>query len=67
MRLIRRAATLAAAALSVVLVAGPAGAVIGGTTDTANVYANVGVLQLNVDGDSGPTSARGPLSAPMSS
>jgi hypothetical protein len=51
MRLIRRAATLAAAALSVVLVAGPAGAVIGGTTDTANVYANVGVLQLNVDDD----------------
>ena len=28
-----------------------AGAVIGGTTDTANRYANVGVLQLNVDGE----------------
>jgi hypothetical protein len=51
MRLIRSAATIAAAALSVLLVAGPAGAVIGGTTDTANRYANVGVLQLNVDGE----------------
>jgi hypothetical protein len=52
MRLRRSAATLAAAvAVSVLLVAGPAGAVIGGTDDTANRYANVGVLQLNVDGD----------------
>jgi hypothetical protein len=52
MRVGRNAATLAAAvAVSVVLVAGPAGAVIGGTTDTANRFANVGVLQLNVDGD----------------
>jgi hypothetical protein len=39
------------AALTVVLVAGPGGAVIGGTTDTDNRYANVGVLQLNVDGE----------------
>jgi V8-like Glu-specific endopeptidase len=53
MGLRRRTAMLAAtaAALSVLLIAGPAGAVIGGTTDTANVFANVGVLQLNVDGD----------------
>ena len=51
MRLMRRAATLVVAALTVLLVAGPAGAVIGGTTDTANRYANVGVLQLNVDGE----------------
>jgi hypothetical protein len=52
MRLRRNAATLAAAvAVSVLLVAGPAGAVLGGTTDTANRYANVGVLQLNVDGE----------------
>jgi hypothetical protein len=51
MRLMRRAATLVVAALTVLLVAGPAGAVIGGTSDTANRYANVGVLQLNVDGE----------------
>jgi hypothetical protein len=51
MRLLRSAAALAAAALTVVLVAGPAGAVLKGTTDTANRYANVGVLQLNVDGE----------------
>jgi hypothetical protein len=52
MRLRRSAATLAAAvAVSVLLVAGPAGAVIGGTDDTANRYANVGVLQLQIDGD----------------
>ena len=51
MRLMRRATTLVVAALTVLLVAGPAGAVIGGTTDTANRYANVGVLQLNVDGE----------------
>jgi hypothetical protein len=44
MRLLRSAAALAAAALTVVLVAGPAGAVLKGTTDTANRYANVGVL-----------------------
>lgn len=52
MRLRRSAATLAAAvAVSVLLVAGPAGAVVGGTTDTANRFANVGVLQLLVDGE----------------
>jgi V8-like Glu-specific endopeptidase len=51
MRLMRRAATLVVAALTVLLVAGPAGAVLKGTTDTANLYANVGVLQLNVDGE----------------
>jgi hypothetical protein len=47
MRSIRGAAMLAAALAIIVLsVAGPAGAVIGGTDDTANVYENVGVLQL---------------------
>src|SRR5215211_4514001 len=52
MGLRRRAAMLAAVAAAVVLlVAGPAGAVLRGTTDTANRFANVGVLQLNVDGD----------------
>ena len=50
MRLTRTAATLAAAIAVLVglLAAGPAGAIIGGTTDTANRYANVGVLQLQV-------------------
>jgi Trypsin len=52
MGLRRRTAMLAAVAAAVVLlVAGPAGAVLKGTTDTANRYANVGVLQLNVDGE----------------
>src|SRR6266545_5953313 len=54
MRLIRSAAILAAAAaasVGLLLVVGPAGAVIGGTSDTANRYANVGVLQLHVGSD----------------
>lgn len=53
MRSIRGAATRVAAAVTVLVlgIAGPAGAVIGGTDDTANVYENVGVLQLRVDGD----------------
>lgn len=53
MRLLRTATPLAAAAIAVavLLVAGPAGAVIGGTSDTGNRYANVGVLQLKVDND----------------
>ena len=53
MRFIQGAAKLAAAAatLAVLLLAAPAGAVIDGTSDTANTYANVGVLQLNVEGD----------------
>src|SRR5688572_13357129 len=52
MLLIRSAATFvaAAAAIAVLLVA-PAGAVIGGTDDTTNRFANVGVLQLQVEGD----------------
>jgi len=50
MRLPLRVATgvVAAAVCAVLLVAGPAGAVIGGTDDTANQFENVGVLQLNV-------------------
>jgi hypothetical protein len=53
MRGITRALTVAAAAavVSVLLAAGPAGAVIGGTSDTANRYANVGALQLHVGND----------------
>ena len=51
MRLIRTAVTLAAAAaaVAVLLVAGPASAVIGGTDDTANRFSNVGVLQLQIE------------------
>ena len=53
MRCIQGAAKLAAAAtaFAVLLLAAPAGAVIDGTSDTANRYANVGVLQLNVEGE----------------
>ena len=53
MGLVRSAATLAAAATAGVglLAAGQAGAVIGGTDDTANRYANVGDLQLHVGTD----------------
>jgi hypothetical protein len=53
MRLTRAAATLAmfAASIAVLLVAGPAGAVLNGTADTANRFSNVGTLQLNVEGD----------------
>jgi hypothetical protein len=53
MRFIRSSARLAVAAtaFAVLLLTAPAGAVIGGTSDTANKYANVGVLQLNVDSD----------------
>jgi hypothetical protein len=47
--LLRRFSTLVAVAASVaVLAIAPAGAVIGGTSDTANTYSNVGVLQLLV-------------------
>jgi Trypsin len=41
----------AATALTIMLLAAPAGAVIDGTSDTANKYSSVGVLQLNVDGE----------------
>ena len=41
----------AAAVVAVLLVAAPASAVIGGTSDTANHYANVGVLQLHIGND----------------
>jgi Trypsin len=51
--LVRNATTLVAAvaAVGLLLVAAPARAVIGGTSDTANTYANVGVLQLHVGND----------------
>jgi hypothetical protein len=50
MRLMHVSARLfvAAAVMAVLLVVAPAGAVVGGTSDTANKYANVGVLQLKV-------------------
>jgi hypothetical protein len=49
MRLKRVPTTLVAVAACVaVLAVGPAGAVVGGTSDTANTYSNVGVLQLQV-------------------
>ena len=52
MGLRRRTAMLVATAAAILLLAaGPAGAVLKGTTDTANRFANVGVLQLNVDGE----------------
>jgi hypothetical protein len=53
MRGVTRALPLVAAtaAVGALLVAGQAGAVIGGTSDTANRYANVGVLQLHVGND----------------
>jgi hypothetical protein len=53
MRFIHRSVKLAAAAatFAVLLLAAPASAVIDGTSDTANKYANVGVLQLNVEGE----------------
>jgi hypothetical protein len=48
---IQRCARLAAAAaaFAILLFAAPAGAVIGGTSDTGNRFANVGVLQLHVE------------------
>jgi hypothetical protein len=48
-RLALTAAALAAAAA--LLIAGSASAVIGGTSDTANRFANVGALQLHVGSD----------------
>jgi hypothetical protein len=53
MRLMHGSARLAAAAtaIAVLLLAAPAGAVIDGTSDTSNQYANVGVLQLKVGTD----------------
>jgi hypothetical protein len=50
--LIHGAARLVAAiVLAVLVLAAPAGAVVGGTSDTTNQYANVGALQLNVGTD----------------
>jgi hypothetical protein len=46
-----RAATVAAIAATLALGAVPAGAVVGGTEDTANTYANVGNWQLRFDGE----------------
>jgi len=42
---------VAATVLAVLVLAAPAGAVIGGTSDTTNQYANVGVLQVHVGND----------------
>src|SRR6476646_10060497 len=53
MRRSRSATTFAmlVATLAVLLVAGPAGAVLNGTADTANRFSNVGSLQLKVGAD----------------
>jgi hypothetical protein len=53
MRVMKGSARLAvaAAAFAILLFAAPAGAVIGGTSDTGNRFANVGVLQLHVESD----------------
>jgi Trypsin len=53
MRLLLGSARLlvAATAIAALLVAAPAGAVIGGTSDTSNRYANVGLLQLQFQGE----------------
>jgi Trypsin len=53
MRISHRPAALAtaAAAVAVLLLVAPAAAVVGGTSDTANRYANVGALQLHVGND----------------
>ena len=52
MRLTQALARLAVAgAVAALLVSAPAGAVIGGTSDTANHYANVGALQLHIGSD----------------
>ena len=50
MRRSRAATTFAmlVATLAVLLVAGPAGAVLNGTADTANRFSNVGSLQIKV-------------------
>lgn len=48
----RSTVMLAATAISSALfLSAPAGAVVGGTDDTANVYENVGVLQLLIEGE----------------
>jgi hypothetical protein len=52
MSVIRRSGAAIVAICSILfLTAGQAGAVIGGTDDTANLYESVGVLQLQVDED----------------
>jgi hypothetical protein len=52
MRRPRSTIVFAATAISSALfLSAPAGAVIGGTDDTANVYENVGVLQLLIEGE----------------
>lgn len=48
---LRTACAVAVAVGAVPLMAGSAGAIIDGTDDTANRFANVGVLQLHVDDD----------------
>src|SRR4029450_11301269 len=48
---LRTVSAVAAAACAVPLIASSASAVIDGTSDTANRFASVGVLQLHVGGD----------------
>ena len=51
-------------ALLVAFTASPAAAVIGGTDDTVNRYANVGALQLRLDDDEWAIFCSGTLVAP---
>jgi Trypsin len=51
MRVIRNAMVLAVATLLMLVTAGPAGAIIGGTDDTQNRFPYVGVLQLHSGAD----------------
>ena len=61
----RLATTAVIAAIAVTfLSAGSAGAVIGGTSDTANRFANVGVLQLQIGDDEWADFCSGTLVAP---
>jgi len=62
---VRLATTAVVAAIAVTfLSAGSAGAVIGGTSDTANRFANVGVLQLQIGEDEWADFCSGTLVAP---
>lgn len=47
----RRIAVVVAGLTSMLLMTGQAGAVIGGTDDTTNIFENVGLLQLQVGGE----------------
>lgn len=62
-RLITAWLVLAALCSVLILVAGPAGAVVDGTDDTSNVYSNVGALQVQFEPGEWFTSCTGTLVA----